>query len=157
MEGHALSPSLEKRLEFPYLLLLISGGHSQFLIVKNIGDYEQLGTTIDDALGEAFDKTAKMLNLSYPGGPVEKYGKKGNERKFNFPKPIINRAGCNLSFAGLKTAVLRETKNIGKDINQKYDLAASFQKTINENFKKKNSCCNESIFRKDKKINLIIL
>ncbi len=153
LEGHALSPSLEKRLEFPYLLLLISGGHSQFLIVKNIGDYEQLGTTIDDALGEAFDKTAKMLNLGYPGGKlIEKYASKGNERKFNFPKPIINRAGCNLSFAGLKTAVLRETKNIGKDINQKYDLAASFQKTINEILKKKNSCCDESIFRKDKKI-----
>ena len=84
-----------------------------------------MGTTIDDALGEAFDKTAKMLNLSYPG--ELKYASKGNERKFNFPKPIINRAGCNLSFAGLKTAVLRETKNIGKDINQKYDLAASFQ------------------------------
>ena len=154
LEGHALSPSLEKRLEFPYLLLLISGGHSQFLIVKNIGDYEQLGTTIDDALGEAFDKTAKMLNLGYPGGKlIEKYASKGNERKFNFPKPIINRAGCNLSFAGLKTAVLRETKNIGKDINQKYDLAASFQKTINEILKKKTLVAMNQFLEKTRKIN----
>ena len=89
MEGHALSPSLEKRLEFPYLLLLISSGHSQFLIVKNIGDYEQLGTTIDDALGEAFDKTAKMLNLSYPGGKlIEKYASK-NEKNLIFLNQLL--------------------------------------------------------------------
>ena len=108
LEGHALSPGLQEKMDFPYLLLLISGGHTQFLIVKGVNQYEQLGTTIDDALGEAFDKTAKMLDLGYPGGPsVEKFAKLGDKEYFKLPEPIINRAGCNLSFAGLKTAVLR--------------------------------------------------
>ena len=113
LEGHALSPGLENKIEFPYLLLLISGGHSQYLVVKDINKYEQLGTTIDDALGEAFDKTAKMLDLGYPGGPnIEKFSKLGDKNFYKLPEPIINRAGCNLSFAGLKTAVLRESKKI---------------------------------------------
>jgi len=138
LEGHALSPGLENKISFPYLLLLISGGHSQFLIVKDINKYQQLGTTIDDALGEAFDKTAKMLKLGYPGGPsLEKFAKKGDKNFFKLPEPIINKAGCNLSFAGLKTAVLRETKKI-KDNNQlRYNLAASFQETINKILRKK--------------------
>ena len=131
LEGHALSPGLSFKIEFPYLLLLVSGGHSQFLIVENINQYKQLGTTIDDALGEAFDKTAKMLDLGYPGGPaVEKFAKKGDKNYFKLPMPIINKAGCNLSFAGLKTAVLRESKNIKNNNQLKYDLAASFQETI---------------------------
>ncbi|MEK9918630.1 MAG: tRNA (adenosine(37)-N6)-threonylcarbamoyltransferase complex transferase subunit TsaD [Pelagibacteraceae bacterium] len=138
LEGHALSPGLEHKMSFPYLLLLISGGHSQYLIVKDINEYEQLGTTIDDALGEAFDKTAKILNLGYPGGPnVEKFAKLGDEKYFKLPEPIINRAGCNLSFAGLKTAVLREAKKINNDEKLKYNLAASFQYTINQILKKK--------------------
>ena len=84
LEGHALSPGLKNKLEFPYLLLLISGGHSQYLVVKEVNQYEQLGTTIDDALGEAFDKTSKILNLGYPGGPnIEKYAKLGNAKKFS--------------------------------------------------------------------------
>ena len=92
LEGHALSPGLETNIAFPYLLLLISGGHTQFLIVKNINHYEQLGTTIDDALGEAFDKTAKMLDLGYPGGPsVEKFAKLGDKNYFKLPEPIINK------------------------------------------------------------------
>mgnify|MGYP003312503223 CR=1 FL=1 len=138
LEGHALSPGLNEKIEFPYLLLLISGGHSQFLIVKDVNEYEQLGTTIDDALGEAFDKTAKMLDLGYPGGPnVEKFSKLGDKNFFKLPEPIINKAGCNLSFAGLKTAVLRESKKIkGKD-QIKYNLAASFQNTINKILYKK--------------------
>ena len=137
LEGHALSPGLEKKIKFPYLLLLISGGHTQFLIVKNVNQYEQLGTTIDDALGEAFDKTAKMLDLGYPGGPsVEKFAGLGN-KNFKLPEPIINKAGCNLSFAGLKTAVLREAKKIKDDTKMKYNLAASFQNTINKIFTKK--------------------
>ena len=116
LEGHALSPGLENKIEFPYLLLLISGGHTQYLIVKDVNQYEQLGTTIDDALGEAFDKTAKMLDLGYPGGPaVEKFSKLGNENYFKLPEPIINRAGCNLSFAGLKTAVLGFPKKINNE------------------------------------------
>jgi len=138
LEGHALSPGLENKIKFPYLLLLISGGHSQYLIVKDINEYEQLGTTIDDALGEAFDKTAKMLDLGYPGGPnIEKFSKLGDKNFYKLPEPIINRAGCNLSFAGLKTAVLRETKNINDDKRLKYNLAASFQHTINKILEKK--------------------
>ena len=137
LEGHALSPGLEKKINFPYLLLLISGGHSQFLIVNNINKYKQLGTTIDDALGEAFDKTAKMLDLGYPGGPIlEKFAKKGDKKFFNLPQPIINKGGCNLSFAGLKTAVLKISKTIKTD-QEKFDLAASFQKTIEEILYKK--------------------
>ena len=138
LEGHALSPGLEKNLKFPYLLLLISGGHTQFLIVKDVDHYEQLGTTIDDALGEAFDKTAKMLDLGYPGGPsVEKFSNLGDKNFFKLPAPIINKAGCNLSFAGLKTAVLRESKKINDDNKMKYNLAASFQNTINKILYKK--------------------
>jgi len=133
LEGHALSPGLENKIDFPYLLLLISGGHSQYLIVKDINEYKQIGTTIDDALGEAFDKTAKMLNLGYPGGPnIEKFSKLGDKKFYKLPEPIINRAGCNLSFAGLKTAVLRESKNINDDLQLQYNLAASFQYTVNK-------------------------
>ena len=138
LEGHALSPGLEHKIEFPYLLLLISGGHTQYLIVRDVNHYEQLGTTIDDALGEAFDKTAKMLDLGYPGGPnVEKFSKLGDKNYFKLPEPIINRAGCNLSFAGLKTAVLRESKKITDNEKLKYNLAASFQNTINKILYKK--------------------
>ena len=132
LEGHALSPRLNSKLDFPYLLLLISGGHSQFLSVESLGKYKRLGTTIDDAVGEAFDKTAKLLGIEFPGGPkIEEYAKKGDPKKFKLPKPIINKGGCNLSFAGLKTAVLRVSKEI-KNLQEKYDLAASFQKTIEE-------------------------
>ena len=120
LEGHALSPALNNKIKFPYLLLLISGGHSQYLIVNDVNDYKQIGTTIDDALGEAFDKTAKMLNLGYPGGPaVEKFAKQGDKNFYKLPQPIINKAGCNLSFAGLKTAVLIQSKKI-KDNNGDY-------------------------------------
>ena len=144
LEGHALSPGLENKLDFPYLLLLISGGHSQYLIVHDVDNYKQLGTTIDDALGEAFDKTAKMLNLSYPGGKgIELYAKKGNKKIFKLPQPIINRAGCNLSFAGLKTAVLRETKKVKMNSNFKYNLAASFQDTVIQILSKKTKIAME--------------
>ena len=130
LEGHALSPKLNSKLEYPYLLLLISGGHSQYLSVNGLGKYIRLGTTIDDALGEAFDKTAKLLGIEFPGGPkLEKFAENGNPNKFELPKPIINKGGCNLSFAGLKTAILRITKTI-KTEQEKFDLAASFQKTI---------------------------
>ncbi len=138
LEGHALSPGLETNIKFPYLLLLISGGHTQFLIVRDVNKYDQLGTTIDDALGEAFDKTAKMLDLGYPGGPsVEKFSCFGDKNFFKLPEPIINKAGCNLSFAGLKTAVLRESKKINGNKKMQYNLAASFQNTINKILYKK--------------------
>jgi N6-L-threonylcarbamoyladenine synthase len=158
LEGHALSPGLNEKIKFPYLLLLISGGHSQYLIVKDINEYEQLGTTIDDALGEAFDKTAKMLDLGYPGGPnVEKFSKEGDENFYKLPEPIINKAGCNLSFAGLKTAVLRESKKINGDVKLKYNLAASFQKTINKILYKKTKIAVEMFKKKTKKENFQLI
>ncbi len=159
LEGHALSPGLKNKIEFPYLLLLISGGHTQYLIVRDINHYEQLGTTIDDALGEAFDKTAKMLGLGYPGGPaVEKFSKLGNKNYFKLPEPIINKAGCNLSFAGLKTAVLRESKKINGNEKLKYNLAASFQHTINKILYKKTKIAIQEFKNKtkEKKIQLIV-
>ncbi len=159
LEGHALSPGLEKKVNYPFLLLLISGGHTQFLIVKNVNEYEQLGTTIDDALGEAFDKTAKMLDLGYPGGPaVERFAKLGDENYFNLPEPIINKAGCNLSFAGLKTAVLRESKKIKNNEKYRYNLAASFQKTVNNIlYKKTKVAINKFIERTGcKKVELVL-
>ena len=155
LEGHALSPKLNSKLGYPYLLLLISGGHSQFLSVKNLGKYKRLGTTIDDALGEAFDKTAKLLGIEFPGGPqIEVFAKKGDPNKYELPKPIFNKGGCNLSFAGLKTAVLKITKQI-KTEQEKFDLAASFQKTVIEILHKKTKIAftefEEQIKPKDKK------
>ena len=137
LEGHALSPKLNSQLNYPYLLLLISGGHSQYLSVQGLGKYKRLGTTIDDALGEAFDKIAKLLGIEFPGGPqIEVLAKKGDPKKYDLPKPIFNKGGCNLSFAGLKTAVLKISKTIEND-QEKFDLAASFQKTIEEILYKK--------------------
>jgi N6-L-threonylcarbamoyladenine synthase len=137
LEAHALSPKINSKLNYPYLLLLISGGHSQFLNVQGLGKYKRLGTTIDDALGEAFDKTAKLLGIEFPGGPqIEVLAKKGDPKKYDLPKPIFNKGGCNLSFAGLKTAILKITKNIKTD-QEKFDLAASFQKTVREILYKK--------------------
>ena len=158
LEGHALSPGLETKIEFPYLLLLISGGHSQYLVVHDVNNYEQLGTTIDDALGEAFDKTAKMLDLGYPGGPeVEKYSKLGDKNYFKLPLPIIEKAGCNLSFAGLKTAVLRESKKIKNDSELKKNLAASFQHTINKILYKKTKVAIQQFKEKIKKDKISIV
>ena len=137
LEGHALSPKLNSKLEYPYLLLLISGGHSQYLSVEGLGKYKRLGTTIDDALGEAFDKTAKILGIEFPGGPqIEILASKGNPNKYRLPKPIFNRGGCNLSFAGLKTSILKISKNL-KTAQDKFNLAASFQRTIEEILYKK--------------------
>jgi len=150
LEGHALSPKINKKIKFPYLLLLISGGHTQFLEVNGVNKYKRLGTTIDDALGEAFDKTAKLLGIEFPGGPkIEEWAKKGNEDYFNLPKPILKKGGCNLSFAGLKTAVLRISKKL-KNEEEKYHLAASFQKTINEILHEKTKIAMEE-FLKNKK------
>jgi len=149
LEGHALSPKLNSELSYPYLLLLISGGHTQFLNVQELGKYKRLGTTIDDALGEAFDKTAKLLGIEFPGGPqIEILAKKGDPNRYDLPKPIFYRGGCNLSFAGLKTAVLKISKKI-KTNQEKYDLAASFQKTIEEILYKKSKIA----FAEFKKIN----
>ena len=134
LEGHALSIRLTEDIEFPYLLLLVSGGHCQLLVVKGVGQYERLGTTIDDAAGEAFDKTAKILGLDYPGGPaVEKAALSGDSGRFKFPRPLKGQPGSNFSFSGLKTAVVRAKEKLlaeqdgtltRRDI---CDLAASFQ------------------------------
>jgi|TARA_B100000902_G_scaffold75540_1_gene80371 N6-L-threonylcarbamoyladenine synthase len=151
LEGHALSPKLNSKLDYPYLLLLISGGHSQFLSVTGLGKYKRLGTTIDDALGEAFDKTAKLLGVEFPGGPqIEILAQKGDAHRYNLPKPILNKGGCNLSFAGLKTAILKITQGI-KTEKEKFDLAASFQRTIEEILLKKTKIAfNE--FEKENKL-----
>ena len=139
LEGHALSPKLNSEINYPYLLLLISGGHSQFLSVQGLGKYKRLGTTIDDAVGEAFDKTAKLLGIEFPGGPkIEEYAKLGDKNYYSLPKPIINRGGCNLSFAGLKTAVLHRAQEKGWypptdcdiDQNQLAAVAAELQEAI---------------------------
>ena len=149
LEGHALSPKLNSKLNYPYLLLLVSGGHTQFLSVQGLGKYKRLGTTIDDAVGEAFDKTAKLLGIEFPGGPkIEEFAKKGDPKKYELPKPIIHKGGCNLSFAGLKTAVLKIAKKIKTD-QEKYDLAASFQKTVEEILYKKSKIA----FKEFKNIN----
>ncbi len=151
LEGHALSPKLNSNLDYPYLLLLISGGHSQYLSVKGLGKYERLGTTIDDALGEAFDKTAKILGVEFPGGPqIEVLASKGNPDKYELPKPIFHKGGCNLSFAGLKTAILRTSKNL-KNNQDVYDLAASFQKTVEDILYKKTRIAFEQFEKSNKK------
>jgi N6-L-threonylcarbamoyladenine synthase len=126
LEGHALSPRLaDAELEFPYLLLLASGGHCQLLVVEGVGRYRRLATTIDDALGEAFDKTAKLLGLGYPGGPaVEALAATGNPRAVPLPRPLLGSAEPHFSFAGLKSAVLR-ARDAG--LHADADIAAAFQ------------------------------
>lgn len=126
LEGHALSPRLaDAELAFPYLLLLVSGGHCQLLLVESVGQYRRLATTIDDALGEAFDKTAKLLGLGYPGGPaVEKLAQRGDPRAVPLPRPLVGSKEPHFSFAGLKSAVLRAVESGG---HADADIAASFQ------------------------------
>jgi N6-L-threonylcarbamoyladenine synthase len=133
LEGHALSPRLaESGATFPYLLLLVSGGHCQFIAVLDVGVYRRFGSTIDDALGEAFDKLAKLLDLGFPGGPlVERMAKNGDSKRFSLPRPMLGREGCDFSFAGLKTACVREAERLGQLTEQdKADLCASFQAAV---------------------------
>lgn len=131
LEGHALSPRLTEDCAFPYLLLLVSGGHSQLLEVRGLDDYRRLGSTIDDAAGEAFDKTAKVMGLGFPGGPqVEKWAAKGDATAVALPRPLLNRDNCDFSFAGLKTAVARAFDASDGSDEAKADLAASFQTAI---------------------------
>lgn len=135
LEAHALTVRLVEDVPFPYLMLLVSGGHCQILSVEGIGRYTRLGGTLDDALGEAFDKTAKMMGLSYPGGPaLEKLAKDGNPVRFTLPRPCLGREDCNFSFSGLKTAVrhtLQALKDHGEVMQQdKADVAASFQAAV---------------------------
>ena len=133
MEGHALTARLTETLDFPYLALLISGGHSQFVSIAGISKYSILGTTIDDAVGEAFDKTAKLLDLGFPGGAaLEITAKSGDPTRFSLPRPMLGRPNCDLSFSGLKTAVRNVVeKHKGKlDYEAISDLSASFQNAV---------------------------
>lgn len=133
LEGHALTCRLTDNVPFPFLLLLVSGGHSQFLSVAGVGQYRRLGGTIDDAVGEAFDKTAKMLGLGFPGGPaVEQAARRGDPNRFALPRPLLGRPGADLSLSGLKTAVRLAAEKLpapvsGQDLA---DLAASFQAAV---------------------------
>lgn len=136
LAGHALTPRLTDEVVFPYLMLLVSGGHCQFLLVKGVDSFTRLGGTIDDAPGEAFDKIAKLLGLPQPGGPaVEAEAEAGNPKRFSFPRPLLDRPGCDLSFSGLKTAVLRARDALiaaqgGLTVQDRRDLCAGFQAAV---------------------------
>jgi N6-L-threonylcarbamoyladenine synthase len=134
LEAHALTARLTNNVAFPYLMLLVSGGHSQFVLVRGVGDYERWGTTIDDALGEAFDKVAKLLTLGHPGGPaVEAIAKQGDPRRFKFPRPLLREARLDFSFSGLKTAVRLQAEALAPLSDQDVaDIAASFQAAVAE-------------------------
>ena len=131
LEGHALSPRLAGDCAFPYLLLLVSGGHTQLLSVKGLGDYQRLGSTVDDAAGEAFDKSAKVMGLGFPGGPnVERIAKKGDPHAVKLPRPFKGKDHADFSFAGLKTAVARAFEASDKSDSSKANIAASFQQAV---------------------------
>jgi N6-L-threonylcarbamoyladenine synthase len=132
LEAHALTARLTDAIDFPYLLLLASGGHTQFVAVRDVGDYVRLGTTIDDAIGEAFDKTAKMLGLPYPGGPnVEREASRGDPERFALPRPMLGRPGADFSLSGLKTAVRLEAERVAPlTPTDVADLCASFQAAV---------------------------
>ncbi len=138
LAGHALTPRLTDQATFPYLMLLVSGGHCQFLIAKGPEEFTRLGGTIDDAPGEAFDKTAKLLGLPQPGGPsVEAEAARGDEKRFRFPRPLLDRPGCDMSFSGLKTALLRErdrqvAEHGGLRRTDRTDLCAGFQAAVRD-------------------------
>ena len=134
LEGHILTPRLTSDTQFPYLSLLVSGGHCQFIAALSLGQYKILGQTLDDAVGEAFDKTAKLLALGYPGGPIiEKYALSGDVKAYKLPLSMVDRVGCDLSFSGLKTAVrliVQSQQNISQEFIS--DISASFQYTVGE-------------------------
>jgi len=131
LEGHALSARLTADIAFPFLLLLVSGGHCQLLAVKGVGDYERLGTTIDDAAGEAFDKIAKVLGLGYPGGPaLEACARSGDVARFTLPRALLGRKDCDFSFSGLKTAAARIAHEQVKTEQDRADLCACVQAAI---------------------------
>lgn len=132
LEAHALTPRLTNDAAFPYLLLLVSGGHCQLLAVEGVGKYKLYGTTRDDAVGEAFDKVAKLLGLGFPGGPaVEKAAAQGDAMRFEFPQPLIKQKGADFSFSGLKTSVRHLVHSLGAITPQdKNDIAAAFQRVV---------------------------
>jgi N6-L-threonylcarbamoyladenine synthase len=146
LEGHALTPRLIGSCAFPYLLLLISGGHTQFQSVEGVGRYLRLGTTIDDALGEAFDKVAKLVGLGYPGGPqVEIHARRGNGQRFDFPRPLKGRKDCNFSFSGLKTAVREAVHGMDALSDQDVaDVCASFEAAVAETIEDRLQCAMDT-------------
>jgi len=145
LEGHALSIMLERDIEYPYLLLLVSGGHTEFTIIKNFNSYKRIGTTIDDALGEAFDKTARLLKLGYPGGPeIERYATLGDKNRFKLPLPLVKEKNSHFSFAGLKSSIANIVTKHRCTEKFKQDMAASFQETVNQIiFSKTQNAINE--------------
>lgn len=172
LEAHALTIRLTNSVIFPYLLLLISGGHCQILLALGVGKYKKIGETIDDALGECFDKVAQMLGLQYPGGPkIEKLAKNGNENKYILPKPLfgIKKHSCNFSFSGLKTAVRRLVEKLTDceydhfssasklSEQQIADIAASFQKTVAVILTNRLHNCLELTIAKELKIESLII
>ena len=132
MEGHLLAPMLEPEPpQFPFVALLVSGGHTQLVSVEGIGKYNTLGESLDDAAGEAFDKTAKLLGLGYPGGPaLAKLAEQGDSNRFNFPRPMMDRPGLDFSFSGLKTHALTTLAQVADDEQAKADVAAAFQSAV---------------------------
>jgi N6-L-threonylcarbamoyladenine synthase len=134
MEGHLLAPMLEENPpEFPFVALLVSGGHTMLVNVEGIGQYQLLGDSLDDAAGEAFDKTAKMLGLAYPGGPaVAKLAEKGEAGKYVFPRPMCDRPGLDFSFSGLKTFTLNTMNNSDKSDKARADIACAFETAVVE-------------------------
>jgi N6-L-threonylcarbamoyladenine synthase len=139
MEGHLLAPMLEENPpRFPFVALLVSGGHTQLLAVRAMGQYELVGDTLDDAAGEAFDKTAKMLGLPYPGGPeLAALAEKGDPHRFTFPRPMINRPGCDFSFSGLKTFALNTYQQHKNEPNVKANVARAFQDAVVDTLRRK--------------------
>ena len=135
LEGHALSARLVSDIEFPYLVLLVSGGHCQLLIAEAVGRYQRLGTTVDDAVGEAFDKAAKMLGLPYPGGPeIERAALSGDPSAYDLPRPLLGAEGCHFSFSGLKTALRRLIEKLPQPLGERAvsDVAAAFQAAVGD-------------------------
>lgn len=143
LAGHALTPRMTDQTPYPFLMLLVSGGHCQFLDVQGPQDFRRMGSTIDDAPGEAFDKTAKLLGLGYPGGPlIEDAARNGDPNRFSFPRPLLDRAGCDMSFSGLKTAIRRARDVLVADQGgithqDRCDLSAGFQAAITDSMTEK--------------------
>ena len=137
MEGHLLAPMLDNEaLSMPFLALLVSGGHTQFVHARGLGDYEILGESLDDAAGEAFDKVAKMLGLGYPGGPIiEQLAREGRGERFRFPRPMTDRPGLDFSFSGLKTHVLNTIGELDGDAGDTADVARAFSDAVVDTFR----------------------
>ena len=159
LEGHALTTRLTDNIDYPFLLLLVSGGHTNFYFIEGVNKYNCLGGTLDDAIGEAYDKVANILDLGFPGGPnIEKLAEKGNDNLIPLPKPLIKKNNLDLSFSGLKTAVLNLIKNKSKsDIFSSADIAASFQKSVSEILCKKIAIAINIIDKKKVRCNNVVI